>query len=53
MKSLFKKTAILCISSLLVFSSIGCENEGPAEKAGKQLDEAVDTFKEKAEEATE
>lgn len=31
----------------------GCEQEGSAEKAGKQIDQAFDTVKEKVHEATE
>ena len=53
MKSLFRKILILCISSFFIFTFIGCENEGPAENAGKQIDQAVDSAKESVEEATE
>ena len=53
MKSLSTKILVLCISSFLAFAFIGCNNEGPAEKAGKNLDQAVDSAKEKVEEVTE
>jgi len=53
MKSLSTKIVILCISTFLAFAFIGCEKEGPAEKAGKQLDQAIESGKEKAEEVTE
>ena len=53
MKSLSTKILVLCISSFLAFAFIGCNNEGPAEKAGKQLDQTVDSAKEKVEEVTE
>jgi hypothetical protein len=53
MKSFFKKILIYSISSFFVFTFIGCENEGPAENAGKQIDQAVDSAKKSIEEATE
>jgi hyperosmotically inducible protein len=34
---------ILC--SLLGFTMVGCEKEGPAEKAGKKVDKAMDSAK--------
>lgn len=34
------------LSSFLAFVTIGCEKEGPVEKAGKKVDEAVDSAKE-------
>jgi len=53
MKSLFTKILILCVSSFLTFAFIGCEKESPAEKAGKQFDQAVESAKDKIEEVTE
>jgi len=35
---------LLC--SFLPFATIGCEKEGPLEKAGKKVDETVDSAKE-------
>lgn len=43
-------TAISCV--LLIFSAVACEKEGSAEKAGKQVDQALDDAKKKFEEAT-
>jgi hypothetical protein len=34
---------VLC--SFVAMASIGCEKEGPMEKAGKKVDEAVDSAK--------
>jgi len=42
---------ILC--SLLGFVTVGCEKEGPAEKAGKKVDEAVDSAKKTFKEMTD
>ena len=35
---------LLC--SFLAFATLGCEKEGPLEKAGKKVDETVDSAKE-------
>lgn len=43
-------------SYLLIFAALAmtsCEQEGPAEKAGKKVDEAVDEAQEGFDEATE
>jgi len=53
MKSLFKKILVLCVSSVLTLAFFGCEKEGPAEKAGKQFDQAIESAKEKVEEVTD
>lgn len=42
-------TTALIFASILVMS--GCEQQGPAEKAGEQIDEAVESAGEKIEEA--
>ena len=34
----------------VAFTFAGCENEGPAEQAGKKIDQTMDTMQEKAEE---
>jgi len=41
------KTIVLCsiLFSFLAMAIIGCEKEGPAEKAGKKMDEAFDSAK--------
>jgi hypothetical protein len=53
MNSLRSKIIVLCMSAFFAFAFVGCEKEGPAEKAGKTVDQALDSVKEKAEEATE
>lgn len=42
---------VLCILSLLLFLFVGagCQNEGPAEKAGKKIDNVIEEVKDKAE----
>jgi len=52
MKSLQTKIFTLCIIAFFTFAFVGCKKEGPAEKAGKKLDQALDSAKKKAEEAT-
>ena len=48
-RSILKKVkAILLVGILCAFFTtvtIGCQNEGPAEKAGKKMDEVVDSAK--------
>lgn len=41
---------LLFLSVLLSFLLAGCENEGSAEKAGKEIDKASKTVEKKAEE---
>lgn len=44
---------IVCIALiLLAFSTAACEKEGTAEKAGKEVDRALDSAKKKIDEAT-
>lgn len=43
LKMIFLLTA-LC--SFLAFATLGCEKEGPMEKAGKKIDKTVDSAKE-------
>jgi hypothetical protein len=42
---------ILC--SVLGFTTIGCEKEGPAEKVGKKVDKAIDSAKKTFKEMTD
>jgi outer membrane lipoprotein-sorting protein len=53
MKRKLKVIAVLpcCLALLLFFA--GCEEQGPAEKAGEQIDEAVQETQENIEEAVE
>ena len=53
MNSLRSKILVLCVSAFFAFAFSGCEKEGPAEKAGKTVDQAVESVKDKAEEVTE
>ena len=51
-----KLTNILCAAGLTVsmmFLLSGCEKEGPAEKAGKKIDQAVEQTKENLQDAKE
>ena len=45
------KHGLLVIAALLALS--GCEQEGPAEQAGENIDEAVEQAREEAQEASE
>lgn len=50
--SIFKRLVMVMAVASLLTVAIGCEKEGPAEKAGKQLDEAMEGAKDKLDEAT-
>jgi len=53
MKTL-KMILIVCVlCSLLGLTTIGCEKEGPAEKAGKKVDETMDSAKKAFKELTD
>ena len=43
---------LLCLLGIFVFSAMGCEKEGNVEKTGKKIDEAVDSVKDKINDAT-
>jgi len=43
----------LMMIAMLLFTLAACEKEGPAEKAGKKIDEAVEQAGEKVEETGE
>jgi len=54
MKTLGRKLLIFCLMAFMAFSFAACQKEeGPAEKAGQQIDQAVDTAEEQVEEAAE
>ena len=43
-----KKLLAICLAiSLLMVSAVACEKEGTAEKAGKEIDRAFDSAKQK------
>jgi len=49
----WKSIAVLLISLMMfVFSTVACEKEGGAEKAGKKIDKAVESVKKKIGDAT-
>lgn len=48
----WKSRLIILLSIvILVLSMVACEKEGAAEKAGKKIDKAVETVKEKIDDA--
>ena len=53
MKYLSKLMVLVLGGSLMVTVLIGCEQEGPAEKTGEKIDEAVEKTGETLEEAGE
>lgn len=54
MKTLGKKLLVLCLVGFVTCAFVGCrKEEGTAEKAGKKIDQAVDSAKKKIHEATE
>jgi hypothetical protein len=48
------KSKLVVFLSVVIFalSMVACDNEGGAEKAGKQIDKALQTTKEKIDDAT-
>ena len=53
MKSLLKKIIIIVAMASFIFVITGCEKEGSAEKAGKKVDQTLDSIKKKIDEAKE
>ena len=43
--SFLKKTVVALTMLLLVFSFVGCEKEGTAERAGKKVDKTIEDAK--------
>jgi hypothetical protein len=52
MRSL-RKILMMFLLGFALFTGFACEREGPAERAGETVDEAVEDTRERAEEATE
>ena len=52
MRAIFKKIIIIATTSF-IFVITGCENEGSAEKAGKKVDQTLDSIKKKIDDAKE
>jgi hypothetical protein len=51
--SAFLKILAVVITIYLAFVSVACEKQGPAEKAGEKIDEAIEKTSDKIEEASE
>jgi hypothetical protein len=48
------RTILLSLAfGIALLSGFACEREGPAERAGEQVDETTEDVRERAEEATE
>ncbi len=47
-----KKLLIFCLMGFLACGFVGCKKEGTAEKAGKKIDQAIDSAKKQVDEAT-
>ena len=47
------RTLLVLLFSVLLLGPVGCEQEGPAERAGAKLDEAVEDGKDNVEDAVE
>jgi len=52
MKALGKKLLIFCFIGFFACGLVGCKKEGAAEKAGKKVDQAIDSAKKEVEKAT-
>ena len=50
---MIKSTTQTIFAILLIATAIGCEQEGPAEQAGEQIDEAVQDTQRAAEDAVD
>jgi hypothetical protein len=50
--SFFKKLCMIVIIMLLVAGIYGCKKEGPAERAGKSIDNTLEDAKENLDETT-
>lgn len=51
--SISKKLLFTLFTGLVVIGLVGCKQEGPAERAGKKIDEAVEKTGEQIEKAGE
>ena len=52
MMSLSRKILMIVVALSLTVSVCSCKKEGPAERAGKEIDRAFDNAKDKLDEAT-
>ncbi len=53
MKAILKNSIAIVAMASLMFVITGCENKGSAEKAGKKVDQTLDSIKKKIDDATE
>lgn len=51
--SILKKVMLVLFSSMIIVSFTACKKEGPAERAGKKMDETVEKAGEEMKEAAE
>lgn len=49
--TILRTLTLAALMAPLAFASVGCEDDGPAEEAGEQIDEAADELGEGVEEA--
>ena len=45
--ALIKKLLLMTVALLILFGVYGCKKEGPAERAGKKIDQALQKAKDK------
>lgn len=50
---MLSRTLLVLFFSVLLLGTFGCEKEGPAERAGAKLDDAVEDSKDSVEDAVE
>ena len=50
---MYKEIIVTALSGVLITGLVACEKEGPAEKAGKAIDEAASNVADEASEVTE
>jgi len=51
--SILKKIILVFFSCMIIVSFAACKKEGPAERAGKKIDETVEKAREKIKESAE
>lgn len=50
---MLKKILSTTVVLMLLFVAVGCENQGPAEKAGEKIDNTMEEVRDKSEDMTE
>lgn len=51
--SMLRKMLLILCSVMIVFAIIGCKKQGPAENAGKKIDNAIEKADQKIDKAAE